>query len=334
MPKILLMALLVAMSPSVLSQPGRAAPVITVEMPFLSKSEQIEIVGTLEAKASVDVFALVSDRVSSIHFRPGDIVTGGQKLVELDHRREQVAVDLARLNRDEAKRSFDRLSAIHEQNALSEQDLESARYRLELAETRLREAEIELQDHIIRAPISGQVGLTDIRVGNRIDPNTFIVSIQDLSDLYLDIRVPESQARLVSLDSAVPLTTWANTNQFIEGTVTAIDVRIDADRRTLRVRIALPQDTQLKPGSSLRAVLRSDGADYPAVPESALMWGGDGAYVWVVDENRAKRVRVEIVQRQSGQVLVDGELSINDRLIVEGVQRLRDGQEVSEQRND
>jgi len=334
MPRFFLAFALSCCSALSLAQPTRSASVITIELPYLDRAERIEVVGTVEAQASVDIYSLVSDRVVRIGFQPGDVVTQGQVLVELDHRREQVSVDLARLNRDEARRSYERLSAIHQQNALSEQEIESARYRLELAETQLREAEVDLQDHIIRAPITGRSGLTDIRVGNRIDPSTFIVSIQDLDNLYVDIRVPESQAGLIQVNDTVPLSSWSGLGELYEGIVSAIDVRIDANSRTLRARIQLPANSQLKPGSTLRALLSSDGESYPAVPESALMWGGDGAYVWVVEQTTAKRVHVEIVQRQNGQVLVDGNFGESNRLIVEGVQRLRDGQPVSDVSND
>jgi multidrug efflux pump subunit AcrA (membrane-fusion protein) len=72
-----------------------------------------------------------------------------------------------------------------------------------------------------------------------------------------------------------------------------------------------------------------EGTPYPVIAETGVQWGADGAYVWSVLERRAHRVPVRIIQRQQGQVLVDGNLEEGDLIIVEGVQRMREGLDVS-----
>jgi hypothetical protein len=68
---------------------------------------------------------------------------------------------------------------------------------------------------------------------------------------------------------------------------------------------------------------------YVAIPEAALSWGANGAFVWLAEDKKAKRVDVQIAQRLRGRILVTGNLIDGEILIVEGIQGLRDGQALS-----
>jgi hypothetical protein len=76
---------------------------------------------------------------------------------------------------------------------------------------------------------------------------------------------------------------------------------------------------------SFRVSLDLSGAAFPTVPDVALQWGSDGAYVWTVDGDRAKRVSARLVQRQEGRVLVEADLPAGTPVVGEGVQSMRDG---------
>ena len=94
----------------------------------------------------------------------------------------------------------------------------------------------------------------------------------------------------------------------------------------------MPEDNsndKYRPGMSFRVNMAINGNRYAAIPEAALLWGANGAYVWISEEGKAKRVNVEVHQRLRGTILVSGDLQEGDLLISEGVQRLRDGQEVT-----
>ncbi|CAI8167299.1 MAG: Efflux pump periplasmic linker BepD [Pseudidiomarina mangrovi] len=102
---------------------------------------------------------------------------------------------------------------------------------------------------------------------------------------------------------------------------------MNAATRTIRVRASLDNQNDLfRPGMSFRVSLDIQGDSYAVVPEAALMWGAEGAFIWIAVDDKAKRVDVEIQQRLPGRVLVAGELQLGDQLIVEGVQSLRPGQ--------
>ncbi|HRE03947.1 MAG TPA: efflux RND transporter periplasmic adaptor subunit, partial [Ilumatobacteraceae bacterium] len=111
-----------------------------------------------------------------------------------------------------------------------------------------------------------------------------------------------------------------------DGTVSAVDNRIDDQSRTLWVqaRIANPNDT-LRAGMSFEVTMKFAGDTYPAVDPLAIQWGNDGAYVWVVADGKAKRTPVKIVQRNTDSVLVQAALTPSEQVVTEGVQTVREG---------
>ena len=127
-------------------------------------------------------------------------------------------------------------------------------------------------------------------------------------------------------------------DQRFSGTVSQLGSRIDAVSRTLRVEATIPNnDDVIRPGTSFEVELTFTGKPYPSVREVSVLWSRDGAYLWRAvskpgkdgtPQNRAEKVFVSIVRRDRGRILVDGPLSAEDRIIVEGVQSLRPNQRI------
>jgi len=120
---------------------------------------------------------------------------------------------------------------------------------------------------------------------------------------------------------------WTNRDVSLNATVSEIDSRLNTQDRTIRARALLPNDQdQYRPGMSFRVTLNVQGQRYVAIPEAALSWGANGAFVWLAQENKAKLVQVEVQQRLRGRILVSGNLSDGEILVTEGIQGLRAGQ--------
>jgi membrane fusion protein, multidrug efflux system len=106
--------------------------------------------------------------------------------------------------------------------------------------------------------------------------------------------------------------------------------RIDEKSRTLRVRATIPNpDDTIRPGTSFTVELAFTGKSYPSVREVAVLWSRDGAYLWRASDGKAEKVFVKLVRRDTGRILVDGDLNIGDAVVVQGVQGLRIGQRLS-----
>lgn len=307
----------------------QAALVVTQPLGFERKQEQIEAVAYAEALRSVDLYPAVGDEVTAVNFAPGEQVEAGQLLVQLDDRRQQIALRRAKLQLADAERTVERLEKSRASGAIPQSQLDEAIIARDLLEVEVAQAQTEVDDRKVIAPFSGVVGITDIEVGDRITAQTLITTLDKREQLYLDFQAPEQAADTLKQGAELEVYSWLRADNKIAATISEIGSRIDPMNRTLRIRALLdnPND-RYRPGMSFRVALTLRGDSYPSVPEAGLMWGPEGAYVWVVKDGKATRVDVAIAQRLPGRVLVDGNLQLGDELIVEGVQTLRRGQAI------
>jgi RND family efflux transporter MFP subunit len=133
----------------------------------------------------------------------------------------------------------------------------------------------------------------------------------------------------------VQLQPWTDRTVSLPAKIAELDSRVNTQDRTIRVRALLENDLdQYRPGMSFRVSLRVQGERYVAIPEAALSWGASGAFVWLAENTKAKRVDVQVKQRLRGRILVSGDLNDGETLIIEGIQGLRNGQALKLQNPD
>lgn len=307
----------------------QATLVVTQPLGFERKQQQVEAVAYAEALKSVNLYPAVGDIVTAVHFKPGDQVQAGELLVQLDDRRQQTALQRAKLQLQDAERTVARLEKSRAQGAIPQSQLDEAVIARDLLKVTVTEAQTEVDDRQIIAPFAGVVGITDVEEGDRITTQTLITTLDQRDHLYLDFNAPEQAAEMLQEGAALNAYSWLRSEQRIEAEVAEVGSRVDPQSRTLRIRALIDnQQDRYRPGMSFRVALTQSGDSYPVIPEAALMWGPEGAYVWVVKDNKAQRIDVSIMQRLPGRLLVDGALQLGDELIVEGVQTLRLGQAV------
>lgn len=309
----------------------RPAQVITDKLEFEAEQTKVEAVGTAEAFRSIIIFPAAADKVTQVNFSSGQSVEKGQLLIALDARRQQAALDRAKIQLEDAQRTLDRLKQSNMQGASTQSALDAATTAKALAEVSLIDAQTELEDRYVLAPFAGVVGLTDIEVGDRITLQTQVTTLDDRKQLYINFRAPETSLSVLLNNTIMTVEPWSERNSSLEAKVDQVDSRISEQDRTIRVRALLKNDEDaFRPGMSFRVNLSLVGQQYAVIPESGLSWGATGAFVWIVQSDKAKKVAVQIKQRLRGKVLVSGELEEGSRLVVEGIQRLRDGQSVEE----
>ena len=306
-----------------------SANVIAEHVTMERAKEQVQAVGNTEAIRSVTLYPAVGDKVTAVHFKPGDKVTAGQVLLELDSRRQKAALQEARIKLADSQRIQTRLMQSHAKGAVPQSDLDDAKTITELAKVTVTQAETEFEDRQVRAPFDGIMGLTDIEVGDRITPQTAIATIDDTRALYINFNAPESAISMLRNKGSVRVLPWQS-SQSVDAEIAYLDSRIDPQTRTLRVKAKLDNsNNEFLPGMSFRVHIEVLGQSFAAVPEAALLWGATGPYVWTSVDDKATRVDVKIEQRLAGRLLVSGSLGKNDILVVEGVQRLRSQQALS-----
>lgn len=303
-----------------------AIPIVAVPVEFEPEANLIEAVGTSRAFRSAELHPEAAGEVVDVTFDGGEAVASGELLVALDARDQRLAVELAEVTLADARVLFKRYEKARGADAVPPTTLDTARTALETARIELDRARLALEHRFIRAPFDGIVGLTDVEPGDRIEPTTAITTLDDRSALLVMFEVPEAYVGRIEAGDLIDVESWTADRLKVSGPVVQVGSRIDPVGRSFTVRARLPnEDDRLRPGMSFRVLLDLEGAVWPVVPEVAVQWGASGPYVWAVREGQAERVGARVVQRRQGRVLLDAELAAGDRVVAEGVQRMRQG---------
>lgn len=308
---------------------GPQAAVIARPVTEATINDRLSAVGTGRSRASVVVKPYSSGRLTEIRVQSGQTVEAGAVIAVLDAEGESIAVDRAAIAVQDAQAAVDRVSALRRSNTASAVQVTEAELALANARLVQREAELALERRSVIAPIAGIVGIVPVELGNTVTAESTIATVDDRSTILVDFWVPERFATVIAVGDRLTATAIARPAEVLEGTVGAVDSRIDEASRTLQVRAEIPNpDDTLRPGQSFQVAMRFAGDTYPSVDPLSVQWGSDGAFVWVVRNGNAERMPVRIIQRNTETVLVDAQLNEGERVVTEGIHTVRQGQPV------
>lgn len=292
--------------------------------------EAIVATGELRADEEVDLRAEESGRVVKLSFREGQKVKAGDLLVKIndedlvaERRRLEVQKDLAQTREQRSKTLFD-------EGTLSQDRYDEANGRLLVLKAQLAQIDAEIRKTEIRAPFSGVIGLREVSEGSYLTSATSIARLQNLDPIKLDFAIPEKYVGSIARGDSVEFTVAGQARTF-SGKVYAVEPRIDAATRTVRVRArAANPGGELFPGAfaKVRLVL-AEQDDALMVPAIALVPGLEATTVYVVESGSGGDVvsprAVEIGRRTEDRVQILSGLEAGDRVVVSGVQQVRPG---------
>ncbi len=304
----------------------RGALVVVQPVQTGTVNDRLAAIGDGRAIQTVIVMPQTSGTVTEIRVTSGQQVKKGDVLARLDDDEQLIERDKAQValrNAQEKSQSYKNLQSVARLDVLDAQIAE------ESAKLALSTAELNLRRRDIVAPIDGVAGIVAVNVGDNVTPQTSIVSVDDRSEILVDFWAPERFVMQLKPGLSVEAISVGRPGKTFVGEIESIDNRVDPASRTIRVRAKIDNaEDQLRAGMSFSVALRFPGDDYPAVDPLAVQWDAEGAYVWSVEDAKAKKVRVRIIQRNPDQVLVDAALTPQDTVVVEGLQRVREGQPV------
>ncbi|WP_110665769.1 efflux RND transporter periplasmic adaptor subunit [Salinicola halophilus] len=312
---------------------------------------RLTALGTVRPLASVEVRPRVEGELTEVSFEEGEVVEKGQVLARIDPRdyEAQRAQAQGQLEQDQAqlasaKEDLARYNKLIETNYVSRQELEQQRqlvrqYEGTVASDRasLESTEVQVDYTRITAPITGVVGIRNVDPGNIVqlgndDPIVTITQLDPISVIFsLPSRYVDTlRERLASGDRPTVTVTTAG-GKTHSGELASLDSRINSTTGTLRMRATLDNpDGALYPNAYVDVSLVSQILrDRLIVPEPAVQTGQDGNYVYVVNADDSVSQRsVTLVANQRNRSVIEGELEAGDRVVVDGVDNLRDGAKV------
>ena len=313
----------------------------------------VNAIGSLAASNTAVVHAQVSGVLQSIQFQEGQQVRAGQQLAQIDPRafaasasqsEGALARDMAQL--DNARIDLARYQDLFAKDAGPKQQMDTQQalvHQLEgtvkVDQAALQSAQLQLSYTKVLAPIAGRVGLKQADLGNVVQPGDAngLVSIAQTRPIALVFAIPAAQVPLLqarlAARQALPVQAWdkSGSTQLATGRVSTMDNAIDATTDTIKVKAVFPNtDDALFPNQSVGVRLQLDTLKQVlAVPQAAVLRGTQGFYVYVVEADNTVSTRVLKPGVVDGDwMAVEGALKAGEQVVVDGVDRLRNGAKV------
>jgi multidrug efflux system membrane fusion protein len=337
---------------------GRPVPVQVTAAEQRPMPVYLTALGTVMPYMSVTVKARVSGELEPVKFTEGQQVRQGQTIMVIDPKPYQAALDQAKgtLAHDvallnDAQAEFKRYTALYAAGVVSKETLDAdeatqGQYQGAIASDKaaIETAQLQLDWCTIQSPIDGKIGLRLVDPGNIITANTTnLVIINQFQPIAVYFTLPEEQLPQV-------LHKLATDNRM------AVDAYDQGDTQMLASGVLLTADNQIDPTTGtgkLKAVFdNKDNALYPnqfvnihlvmenrpnalVVPSAAIQSGTQGSYVWAIDDDAAKKtssarmqpVKIALVEGQ--MTILDSGLQPGQNVVVDGADRLRNGQLVA-----
>ena len=184
---------------------------------------------------------------------------------------------------------------------------------------------VKLKSESIIAPFSGVLGVRGITEDVLGSENSIIVTLDDSSEIYVDLKIPENFATVIKKDLSVIAKFSGIKDKIYKGKIDGVASRINAETRSIltRVRIDNP-NYELIPGSLLEITLSTNKRDSLSVPDTSIILEGNKAYVYKVSkDNIANRSEIQIGLRNDGKVEVTSGLNAGDIIVAEGLKKVR-----------
>lgn len=297
-------------------------------------------VGSLVAVQQVTVSPESPGTVKQIAFQSGQLVQKGQLLVRLDTGVEEAQLASAEADAKLAKLQLDRITKLHEANAISQQEVDTADARAVQTKAQVDNLRGVIDRKTVRAPFTGRLGIRQVDPGAYVNSGTALVTLQALAEMYVDFSMPQQRLAQLADGQVVQIRSEGFNDRIWEGKVATIDAAVDQATRNVRVRAIVDnKDEKLRPGMFVDvSVLLPQTEKVVIVPVTAIAYAPYGDRVFVVQDKTddkgtksqfVKQTIVRLGERRGDFIAVASGLKAGERVVTSGAYKLQENAPVS-----
>jgi multidrug efflux system membrane fusion protein len=298
-------------------------------------------IGSIAAVHQVTVNPEVGGRVTRIFFEPGQTVKAGDPLVQLNDAPDRGDLANYQAQARLAEVSLRRSEALHQKSFASQEVVDQNQAQLDEARAQIGKTESIIAQKLIRAPFTGKLGIRQIDLGQYLNPGAPIVTLTDLSMLYVNFTLPAYQRPEIKVGQNVEVRSDAYPGRVFTAKITTIEPQMSPDTRTISIQATLPNpEGALLPGMFVDAkVVLPSQPDTMVLPETAVEYTLYGDSVFVIRDKgkdgngkpilEAVRTPVKTGTRWNGKVAILGGLKPGERVVAAGQIKVQDGATVA-----
>ena len=297
-------------------------------------------VGDLAAVHQVNVTSDVNGRITDIMFTAGSKVKKGAPLLQLFDGVEQGDLASFKAQATGAQLSLDRAKQLAARQFGPQATVDSGQALFDQANAGIARVEATISQKLVRAPFDGDLGVRRVEVGQYLTAGTQIVTLTDLSELYVNFTATEKQSATLKVGQVVRIGVDAYPGRSFDGKITTIEPQISADTRSIRIQATIANPDQiLKPGMfATTTVVLPDKPAVTTLPETAIDYTLYGDSVYMIKETKAddgsskltaERTFVKTGDRIDGRAVIVSGVKPGDRVVAVGQLKLQSGAAVT-----
>ncbi|WOX06675.1 efflux RND transporter periplasmic adaptor subunit [Microbulbifer pacificus] len=251
---------------------------------------RLSAVGSLRAVNGVNVTTQAQGEVKAIYFESGQSVDRGAVLAELAAAPETAQIEVLEAEHRLAERDYKRIAELYKKGVATLRELDQAQAILDQVVANLSVQRATINERIITAPFSGQLGIRQVDLGQNVAPGDAVVSLQQLQPIFVDFSLSERDFSRVREGQGVELTAAAIPEQVFQGRITAIDPAIDPRNRTFLLQATLENaKRKLRPGMFADVAVKVEKfRSVLVVPRTAISFAPYGNAVFVIRKSQNK----------------------------------------------
>ena len=265
-------------------KPPPPAVVSTAKVSYQEWQPTLSAVGTLRAAQGADLALDVAGLVTKVNVKSGDEVKEGQVLLQL-----RDSEDIAQLQQLEAAAAlaqvtFGRAKQQLAVEAVSKADYDSTAADLKAKQAAVAQQKVNVAKKQLRAPFAGRAGIITVNPGAYLNSGATIVTLQQIDPVFVDFHLPQKSLAELRVGQRVALTLDAYPGKTFEGTLTAINPKIDGDTRNVQIEASVPNhDRILTPGMFANVSIDiGEKQRYLTLPQTAIVYNPYGETVYLV----------------------------------------------------
>jgi RND family efflux transporter MFP subunit len=288
----------------------------------------IQVQGKIDAQDNVTAYPQAQAVITAIYVKPGQHVSKGQTLVQLDNSVLQQNIAQSESQVALNQTLFQRQKNLWDQKIGTEVQFLQAQTTLQSSKKALDGLKQQASQYRIVSPISGTVDQMDLKLGQAAAPGQTGIRVVNADVLKVKADVPESYAGSVNTGNTVKILV-PDANDSLTTKVTFAAKVIDPTSRSFGVEIKLPVRKTLRP--NMTAIIQIANYSKPntiVAPVKAIQKSEAGDYVFINNNGIAKRVNVKVGATYGGQSEILSGLKSGDELVTEGATEIEDGDKI------